>query len=111
MPAAQCPCRWTRCIKTEAFKASRCCKEGYEYKCSTELIQELRAKEVRIAKRNFTCFRGPDDYKGWMGFVYNCCETDMPLKKKKPDEPISSLPWPPAGDNAGCLLRVGGGQR
>uniref|UniRef100_A0A183CLY7 Phlebovirus_G2 domain-containing protein n=1 Tax=Globodera pallida TaxID=36090 RepID=A0A183CLY7_GLOPA len=62
MPAAQCPCQWTKCIKTEAFKASRCCKEGYEYKCCVDPEQSIKIGQKEYDRTNpGTARKGSED--------------------------------------------------
>uniref|UniRef100_A0A914H3P9 Uncharacterized protein n=1 Tax=Globodera rostochiensis TaxID=31243 RepID=A0A914H3P9_GLORO len=82
------------CIKTEAFKASFCCKEGFKYKCcsdpeqsfklvkknTTELIQELRAKTELIqelrAKDEQNWIRTCRGTRRNLPWKFLCCSDD-----------------------------------
>uniref|UniRef100_A0A914GVD3 Uncharacterized protein n=1 Tax=Globodera rostochiensis TaxID=31243 RepID=A0A914GVD3_GLORO len=70
--ATLCQCGWARCIETDGFKASLCCKETFQFKLARVKVGVLRPQ-----------LYVPD--------------TDKPLHQKKPDRnPSKHLPIPHA---------------
>uniref|UniRef100_A0A914GZF5 Uncharacterized protein n=1 Tax=Globodera rostochiensis TaxID=31243 RepID=A0A914GZF5_GLORO len=95
--ATLCQCGWARCIETDGFKASLCCKETFQFKCCVDPDQSFK-----LIKKNTVTFcygtHPGTSREGRMktaNLTYFC--DDKPLHQKKPDRnPSKHLPIPHA---------------